>query len=206
MRFDLPDTASPHESSSHEDTPGSDRDKKNSEVSRLFKGFHADLIRLLRRQVGDGPPAPEDVANQTFFKLLERKRLDDLKDVKAYACAVALNIVRTEQRAAKVRTAYADDQLKGPWSSECDNFDPERVLLAREDIGIVAKTLQEMPERRRRIFMAYRFDGLTPEKAGAREGVSRSSAVRHIAIASAMIVDALANEGSHASVTGQQCL
>ncbi|MEM1052792.1 MAG: sigma-70 family RNA polymerase sigma factor [Pseudomonadota bacterium] len=187
-------SSDPHGGGSDLSGPGDGEQQARHDIAKLFRGFYDDLIRLLRRQLGDGPPAPEDVANQTFYKMLERDRLDDLKDLKAYACAVALNIVRSELRSAKVRNAYADDQLNSPWVSQCDDFDPERVLSAREEIGIVAKTLQQMPERRRRIFMSYRFDGLTPEKAGALEGVSRSSAVRHIAIASAMIVDALALE------------
>ncbi|MEM1052557.1 MAG: sigma factor-like helix-turn-helix DNA-binding protein, partial [Pseudomonadota bacterium] len=53
------------------------------------------------------------------------------------------------------------------------------------------RVLQDMSERRRGIFIANRIDGLTPEQAGARFGVSRTAAMRHIANATAAIAEAI---------------
>lgn len=157
----------------------------------LFRKFHKSLIGLIHVKFGPGPPCPDDVAQQVFAKLLEIDQIREIKDLEAYAWTIAANIVRAEKRAQRVRAAYLEDRISGPLGSEHDAFDPERILRAKEEIEIIADTLQAMPARRRAIFLAARFEGLTPEQAGKREGVSRTSAVRHIAIATSLIVKAL---------------
>ena len=73
--------------------------------------------------------------------------------------------------------------------------DPERVILAREEIIAINKVLENMPDNRRRAFLHYRFEGLSAAEIGRRLGISRPGAAKHIARAIAEI-DGLFNDDS----------
>lgn len=179
------------------DALGSDRGK--AKLKSLYRSFFGRLVAYLRDEFGPGPPYPEDVAQQAFKKLLARDDIDEIRDLEAYVWVVSANLIRTELRAMRVRRSYAEDQEHFFWGDHCDEFDPERVLSAREELEIVAKTLRSMPERRREVFMACRYEGMNPAEAGRTVGISRNAAVRHISIATALIVEALANRHDDAS-------
>lgn len=157
----------------------------------LYEHYFERLVRGLRQKFGSGPPDPADVAQQTFERLYKRDRLDDIDNLQSFAWIIANNIVHSELRALRVRERHVTDEQTSFWGARCDEIDPERVISAREELEIVAATISGMPDRRREIFMACRFEGLTPEQAGRRAGVSRSSAVRHIAVATATLIEAL---------------
>ena len=67
-------------------------------IRDFFRKFHSSLVALLRNEFGEGPPSPEDVANQTFMKLLERGNVDDVRDLEAFSWIMAMNIVRPRAR------------------------------------------------------------------------------------------------------------
>lgn len=158
----------------------------------LFERIRLKLTVWLEREFGSGPPQPEDVVQHTFAKLAARGDLRSIKYLETYAWTTAINFVRDEKRTQSVAENYLNEQRNGFWKDEHDEFDPERILQAKDELKIVADALQSMPERRRTIFMANRFEGLSQEEAGRRAGVSRNAAVRHIAIATDQIVEALA--------------
>ena len=161
-------------------------------LNLLFRRLFAKLAGDLRRTYGTGPPDPEDVAQRAFQKLSEREKQDEIRDPEGFLWICARNIIMTEKRSERVRAANRDEVERRFFGSAIDTFDPERVFIANEQLDIIFETLKRMPERRRRIFELNRIHGLTPEQAGKEVGISRSSAARHIALATGMIAEALA--------------
>lgn len=186
------------------DVPGAEEDLhdegRQSVFAKLYRQYFSDLVIGLRATYGAGPPDPEDVAQQAFAKLKARGSYDEISDLEGFVWIAARNIVMSEKRAMRVRSDHAIQTIsEALWSEGCDDFDPERVLMAKEELDLVMQALKDMPERRRTIFLANRIDGLTPEAAGKKCGVSRSSAVRHIGLATAAIAEALAEARSSSS-------
>jgi RNA polymerase sigma factor (sigma-70 family) len=171
---------------------------QTSLFSRLYSRYFSRLVAGLRARYGNGPPDPADVAQQAFVQLSVRHNLDELADPEAYVWITARNIMISEKRAMHVRSQHARQVAHGLLGARCDDFDPERVLIAKEELGLVMKTLRKMPKRRRMIFLLVRVEGMTPEQAGHRVGVSRSSAVRHVALATAALAEALSNTQGNA--------
>lgn len=165
------------------------------QLSTTFTGLYhrhfKKLVNDLRRSYGAGPPDPEEVAQRAFEKLSQQCNLDKISNPVGFAWVCARNIIISEKRAEKVRNSNQQKVEQHFFSQEGDEFDPERVLIGKEKLAIVMSALEAMPERRKRIFMLNRVHGLTPEQAGKQCGVSRSSAVRHIAVATAAIAQAL---------------
>lgn len=168
----------------------------NDAFDRLYQRFFHKLVDGLRATYGSGPPDPEDIAQTAFEKLGQRKNLDDIRDPEGFVWIAARNAMLSEKRRQAVRSNHAEELERRYFSDGCDNFDPERVFSSQQQIALVAEALNDMPERRRRLFMLNRVHGLTPAQAGARCGVSRSSAVRHIAIATEILASALRNADS----------
>ncbi|MEM1196336.1 MAG: sigma-70 family RNA polymerase sigma factor [Pseudomonadota bacterium] len=154
-----------------------------SRLKAVYDRYFDRLVGQLRARYGAGPPDPADIAQATFEKLASRNMLDDVANVEAFSWTTANNLMRNERRALRVRAAHASRESASDPHLQCDEFDPERVVMAREELQIVVEALQDMPERRREVFMACRIEGLNPREAGERLGISRSAAVRHLALA-----------------------
>ena len=175
-----------------EDSSGELRNPKRGLIARLYEDVFSEIVGVLTSTYGSGPPDPEDVAQRAFANLSARDDLEDIEDVKNYVWVAARNLMLTEIRALGVRSKYAGQLTQDSFVEECDEIDAERVFMAREELEIVSQTIASMPERRRDIFLAKRVDGLSAEAAGRKFGVSRSSAVRHIAIATEQLTKAFA--------------
>src|SRR5215211_5116531 len=65
-----------------------------ADADRLFRTYHAPLVRYLTRRLGDRDWA-EEVAQETFVRAL---RQDTLQNERAWLFAVATNLVRDEAR------------------------------------------------------------------------------------------------------------
>ncbi|MEM1104031.1 MAG: RNA polymerase sigma factor [Pseudomonadota bacterium] len=166
--------------------------RRPSALERLYRSYFKKLAAGIRATYGSGPPDPEEVAQAAFAKLTDRGDLADIRDLEGYVWVAARNIILTEKRRDAVERGAAGEVERRFFGEGCDVFDPERVFTAREHLDLVMETLAAMPERRRRIFMLHRVHGLTIEAAGRRCGVTRTAAIRHIAIATRLITEALA--------------
>lgn len=173
-----------------------------SRIARLYDEYFSEIVAGLTSTYGLGPPDPEDVAQRAFANLSAREDLDHIKDSKNYVWVAARNLMLTEIRALGVRSKYASYLTQDSFIEECDEIDPERVLISREELKLVTEVLATMSERRRNIFLAKRVDGLSAEAAGRKYGVNRSSAVRHIAIATEQLTKALARGAAKARKDG----
>lgn len=176
-----------------ERSTGSLETRRKSAFDLLYARYYPKLVAGLRATYGAGPPEPDDVAQAAFAKLSARATYEDISDLEGFVWVAARNIVISEKRAERVRRENRNEVEGRFFGDLSDTFDPERVLMAREQLSLVIEAIRKMPERRRRIFILNRVQGMTPEKAGAECGVSRSSAVRHIALATAAIAEALAD-------------
>ena len=69
---------------------------RDDELERLFKAYHAPLVRYLTRRLGDRDWA-EEVAQEVFLRAL---RQDSLSSERSWLFAVATNLVRLRSRFA----------------------------------------------------------------------------------------------------------
>ncbi|MEM1139909.1 MAG: RNA polymerase sigma factor [Pseudomonadota bacterium] len=166
--------------------------RAQSPFARFYERTIAKLIADLRATYGAGPPDPEDVAQQAFLKLDQSGRFEALKSPENFVWITARNIVMSEKRALAVRQKNQVEVTDRVFHARCDDRDPERVFISKQQLGLVMAVLERMPARRRRIFLLNRVHGLTPAEIGRRLGLARTGIVRHIALATEEINKALA--------------
>lgn len=142
-------------------------------LERLFRLYHAPLVRYLTRRLGDRDWA-EEVAQETFLRAL---RQDSIASERSWLFAVATNLVRDEARKderrrsrlqllaseARVEEEAAHDAEEARRSGDAAAYDAQRAAeraLARKAVDALAE--------RDRLALLMREEGLSyPEIAEA---------------------------------------
>ena len=153
-------------------------------VERLYQQKFDSLVSSLRAKFGSGPPDPEEVAQRAFARIFERGALPECADhAKSLLWRTASNIAISELRSIQVRRHYGVGVSSLNVEMQGYHSEPERVLLAKEQIAVVLRVLESMPKQRRRVFMLVRIEGLTHAQAAKRLGISRPAVSKHVALA-----------------------
>jgi RNA polymerase sigma-70 factor (ECF subfamily) len=91
--------------------------------------------------------------------------------------AIARNVFRDHIRRERVRRSHrvetARDQSPQPWLTPHDSG--ERVVGARQMLGLVQETLMTLPVRQREAFVLMRFEGLSLDQAADVLGATESA-------------------------------
>jgi RNA polymerase sigma-70 factor, ECF subfamily len=125
-----------------------------NDVERLFREYHAPLVRYLTRRLGDRDWA-EEVAQETFVRAL---RQSDLTNERAWLFAVATNLVRDEARKDARRRRHLEllrEEAKAESIVEPPATDMERA----EDRALARKAIDALTERDREALL-MREEGL----------------------------------------------
>ncbi len=135
------------------------------EIERLFREFHAPIVRYLTRQLNDADLA-EELAQETFVRAMRHK---PVANERAWLFAVATNLIRdmlrreTRQR-RRLLELHAEVSHASPEPDEVSPDDLRRAALARE-------ALHNIPERdRAALYMSQ--EGLNYQEIAAALGLS----------------------------------
>ncbi|MEM0910320.1 MAG: sigma-70 family RNA polymerase sigma factor [Pseudomonadota bacterium] len=179
------------------DFPQSDRVDLEKSILELYDAQGELLVKSLRNQFGNGPPEPEDIVQQAFQKLLERRNQPDILNLEGFLWRTARNLMLTEKRNTAVRSKYEYEIKKLFFASNSSDSDPNRALIAEEQLKAINAALAIMPEKRRRAFVLHRIDGLNLSATGRQLGITGKAVVKHISKAIVDIDNALSNGKEH---------
>lgn len=153
---------------------------EHDDITALYRENSSELIASLRKAFGTGPPDPEDVAQQAFQKLIERRDRSDIKDLKAFLWRTARNTFLKAVRRDGVRSRHDFEIEHLFFPARGDDSTPERVLEVKEELQVINEVLREMPKRRRHAFLLHKVEGLSVAAVARRLGISRTPAQKHI--------------------------
>lgn len=148
-----------------------------------FEGDREKLIALACRLV-ESRAVAEELVQDSWLRWQERDyRVDDARPL--FRCIVK-NLARDWLRRQRTERSYLADQVLSPE----DLRDPERIVVARQELAKIADALAKLPPRTITAFRMRRFDGLTYAQIAKRLGISTSrvhghvvKALSHIALA-----------------------
>lgn len=123
------------------------------DIDRLFREYHAPLVRYLTRRLGDRDWADE-VAQETFLRAL---RQDSIVSERAWLFAVATNLVRDEARKSSRRRrhlALLAEQERGAVSEQ-----PVSAAEQAQEAGLARAAVETLAERDR-LALLMREEGL----------------------------------------------
>ncbi len=111
----------------------------------------------------------EGIVQSVFMKLWEkREQLDENSHLKAYLFRISKNLILNQ-----VKRALFKDVVTHYLEGHHDRYiDPEKEQHYRELVEILDRSIAQLPERRRTIFLLSRNDGLTHKEISERLEIS----------------------------------
>jgi RNA polymerase sigma factor (sigma-70 family) len=154
--------------------------RRDSRVGVLYARHWAELCHYIKRRFGVGPPCPEDVAQEAFIKFASIENRHTIDNPRAYLYRTAHNVLIDERRRLALRKEISGDIET---LSVCDDRTPERILVGKERLDVLTRTLHAMPDTRRRSFLLNRLHGLSAAEIARMTGYSESAVKKHIGLA-----------------------
>ena len=162
-----------------------------SGLKSTFLSSRPALLRFLRARLRD-EAAAEDLLQELWIKL-ESTPSGPVVQPESYLFRMANNLVldmrRAEGRRMRRDEAWTDLQ-SGDDRERDDRPSAETVLLARERLAAMNRTLDSLPERTSQAFRMCRISGLPQKQIAADLGISVSAVEKHLQRAYRAVLDA----------------
>lgn len=158
-------------------------------LEALAARYRGALNRFFNRRAPHLGSEVEDLTQEVFVRLARRRDGESIRHVEGYIFQTALSVLTDRARRRSVRLAdmhVAYDESE----NAVEDFSPERVLLAREQVEMVKTVLAGLPDKVRAAFVLHRFEELGYWEIARRLGVSASSVEKYISQALRALTEA----------------
>jgi RNA polymerase sigma-70 factor (ECF subfamily) len=135
----------------------------------LLLAEYVDFDRRLTRRLGS-PDLASEALNETYLRLEGMREIGEVRSPKAYLFRIALNIASDRRRAEKRRLTA--DEVDSLLEIPDDRPDAARVIEDRSEVNQLRRAIAELPERRRRVLMLSRIEGMPNREIAALLGVT----------------------------------
>ena len=138
------------------------------QIKQLFDNHNRTLLSFLRARLRSEAEA-RDVAQEAYVKLLELDNINVISFQRAYLFRIAANLAVDRLRQPAVRDTTASESFLAAIS---DDRDPERTVIAREELGLVREALLGLPAPCRNAFIWHVFEGQSTVQIASRLNLS----------------------------------
>jgi len=148
-------------------------------LETLSVRYRGALNRFFENRAPQLKNDAEDLTQEVLIRIAKRGEGEPIERINGYVFQTASSVLTDRARRRAVRGGdqhvdYDDDR------HAIEDFSPERVLLAKEQVAMVRTVLERLPERVRAAFVLHRFDELGYAAIAKRLGVSVSSIEKYI--------------------------
>lgn len=147
--------------------------------NQIFRRYYTPLTRFCVRFVADADQSAE-IVQDLFVKLwTNREKLDFTSSFESYMLRsvrnAAITFINKERAHAETNERiYTDDS---------DANDPSETLQSNNLEASYREVLASMPEKRREVFLASRYDGLKYSEIAEKLGLSQKTVEAHMSAA-----------------------
>lgn len=126
--------------------------------------------------------AAADLTHETFLRFHQFIQSTPPNNARALAFSIAVNLATDYQRKTKVRQKVMVDKehesCRLPNAQSLADTEPERIVMAHQQLQLVYAALDELPVDCRNAFLMQSIDGLTQAQIASRLGVSQVKVYR----------------------------
>jgi len=168
----------------------------------LYNRYHIRLSQFLTKFTGDDPSRGADILQEAFLRLwLNRDRISEIKNFQSWIFKVvsneSLTFLRKEvhihNKALRLKSQYESAQL--------DSVYFPRVMEFEELKDIIQKSIDKMPEQRRKIYLLSRQEGMSSAEIAANLEISQNTVYNTLTTALKHIRQDLSDHGYLVSST-----
>ena len=139
--------------------------------NQVFRRYYSPLVRFCVRFVADTDIAAE-IVQDLFVKLWSnREKLSFNTSFESYMLTSVRNSAITYINKER---SHAEAHLR-IYSEDSDNTDPSETLQSNNLEESYRRILKNMPEKRREVFLASRYDGLKYAEIAEKLGISQKT-------------------------------
>ncbi|MFJ4345344.1 sigma-70 family RNA polymerase sigma factor [Pseudomonas sp. NPDC089401] len=144
-------------------------------LHQLYLDNHGWLQQWLRRKTGCREQAA-DLAQDTFMRLLGQRKLEELKQPKAYLSRIARSLMIDQFRRRQLEQAYLQSLAALPEPVEISAQERSSIL---ETLLQIDRMLDGLQPRTRTIFLLAQLDGLSHVAIARQLNVSANTVSKH---------------------------
>ena len=152
--------------------------------SELDARFRGPLMKFFLRRVKIRAEA-EDLTQEVFMRVIAASAAGHIDHAPPFVFSVATNLLRDRRR--KVLRGGTpvflpiDEALASEFEKQLqEDLSPERVLLNRDTLADALRTLGELGERTRDIFILFRIENMKQKDIAALYGIAQSTVEKHV--------------------------
>jgi RNA polymerase sigma factor (sigma-70 family) len=168
----------------HSMRPGDAQTSPQDLHGELNARFHGPLMAFFLRRLKDRSQA-EDLTQEVLLRVIAAAHMEQVERVDSFVFKIAINLLRDQKRRV-ARDGWPgfvpiDDALAGEMERQLvEDKSPERVLLDRDSLFDVLRTLDELGERTRNIFVLFRLENMKQKDIAALYGIAQSTVEKHV--------------------------
>jgi RNA polymerase sigma factor (sigma-70 family) len=147
-----------------------------AEVGALYSDHHRWLQGWLRGKLGNASDA-DDLAQDTFARILAARTLNDIKEPRAYLTTIAKGILVNWYQRQALERSYLEALARLP---EAVVPSPEQQHVILETLHQIDAMLDALPVNVKRAFLLSQIEGLKYEEIAERIGCSLISVKRYM--------------------------
>src|SRR5690606_28843814 len=123
-------------------------------VRQLFEDHNRALVTFLAARLHSHAEA-RDVAQEAYVRMLQLDNSSEIGFLRAYLFRIASNLAVDRMRKRAVRE---DGPPQALFEELLSQPEPERVVLARQELEVLKAALRQLPEKCRQAFSLYMFN------------------------------------------------
>ncbi|MCX2802469.1 RNA polymerase sigma factor [Microbulbifer thermotolerans] len=152
----------------------------NKALGDYYREHHRELCRYATHKFGLSEMEAEDVVQSAFARFAPLHDTAEMENARAFLYRAVNNASIDLLRRNQVRSNFAQSALEDP-EREIDAVSPERIATGRQLLKLISRALWGMPQKRRRLLLMNRVDGLSYAEIARREGLSATVVKKHVA-------------------------
>jgi RNA polymerase sigma factor (sigma-70 family) len=121
----------------------------------------------------------DDLVQEVFVRMQASHASSPIQHLDRYLFTVAANVLTDQARRRAVRHESEHESLEER-HYPIEERTPERVLLDREALDVVASAIAELPARTREVFVLHRFEEMSGQSIATALGMSVSAVEKNI--------------------------
>lgn len=147
----------------------------------LFKRYYVVVRKFISRFIEDDFQAAEDLAQEIFIRLWDRRySIDSEKSIKNWLIVSARNSAINWLKSQNRKPEAASDIDEEIATSQDQDLEGSYIRQLGAEID---KAIDALPAKRRTVFRMSRFDHLPNEEIASRLGLSVRTVEKHIELA-----------------------